>query len=254
MFKYKLSIGAIFKNESHSIREWIRHYVLHGVEHFYLINDNSTDNFMEQIKEYVDLNIITLFNVDEPYYLGRQRNLYNRHILPISKETHWMLMVDLDEYVWSKLDVNLVNVLKSCEDLAQIQICETAFGSNGYIAQPEFIVKSFTKRKIDNKSGILKYFINNVYDFASLNIHHADFVNKELLHDSTFIRLIDSDYFRMNHYRCQSQEFWYNIKCTRGDADNYGVRTYEDFIYYDVNEIEELELYNQNKILYETLN
>ena len=112
MFKYKLSIGSMFKNESHSIREWIRHYLLHGVEHFYLINDNSTDNFMEQIKEYVDLNIITLFNVDEPYYLGRQRNLYNKHILPIAKETQWLLMVDLDEYVWSKLDVNLVNVLK----------------------------------------------------------------------------------------------------------------------------------------------
>ena len=56
----------------------------------------------------------------------------------------------------------------------------------------------------------------------------------------------------MNHYRCQSQEFWNIIKCTRGDSDNYCVRTYEDFIYYDVNEIEELELYNQNKILYET--
>lgn len=252
MFKYKLSIGAMFKNESHSIREWIRHYIHHGVEHFYLINDNSTDNFMDQIKEYIDLNLITLFNIVEPYYFGRQKNLYNKYILPLAKETHWLLMIDLDEYVWSKRDVNLVNVLISVEYLAQIQVCETAFGSNGYIEQPEFIVKSFTKRKIDNKSGILKYFINNVYDFASLNIHNAEFVNKELLDISTFICLIDSDYFRMNHYRCQSQEFWNNIKCTRGDADDYRVRSAEDFVHYDVNELEELELYNQNKILYET--
>jgi hypothetical protein len=244
----------MFKNESHSIREWIRHYLLHGVEHFYLINDNSTDNFMEQIQEYVDLNMITLFNVDEPYYLGRQRNLYNKHILPILKETQWLLMVDLDEYVWSKLDVNLVNVLKSCEHLAQIQICETLFGSNGHIIQPEFIVKSFTKRKMDNKSGILKYVINNSYDFESLNVHHADFVNKELLHSKKFMCLIDSEYLRMNHYRCQSQEFWNTIKCTRGDSDNYCERTYDDFYQYDVNEIEELELYNQNKILYKTCN
>lgn len=253
MFKYKLSIAAMFKNESHSIREWIRHYIHHGVEHFYLINDKSSDNFMDQIREYVDSNMITLFNVDEPYYLGRQRNLYNKHILPILKETAWLLMIDLDEYVWSKLDVNLVNVLKSCESIAQLQICETLFGSNGHIIQPEFIVKSFTKRKIDNTTGILKYFVNNVYDFESLNIHHADFVNKELLKDnSKFMRLIDSDYFIMNHYRCQSQEFWNNIKCTRGDSDNYCVRTNADFIEYDINEVEELDLYNQNKILYET--
>jgi len=253
MFKYKLSIGAMFKNESHSIREWIRHYIHHGVEHFYLINDNSTDNFMDQIKEYIDLNLITLFNVDEPYYLGRQRKLYNKHILPIVKETQWLLMIDLDEYVWSQLDINLVNVLKSCEHLAQLQICETLFGSNGHIIQPEFIVKSFTKRKINNKTGILKYLINNSYDFESLNIHHAEFVNKELgQNKSKFMLLIDSDYFRMNHYRCQSQEFWNNVKCKRGDSDNYLVRTSEDFAQSDVNEVEELELYNQNKILYET--
>jgi len=253
MFKYTLSIGAMFKNESHSIREWIRHYIHHGVEHFYLINDNSTDNFMDQIKEYVDLNMITVFNVVEPYYLGRQRKLYNTYILPIVKETHWLLMIDLDEYVWSKLDVNLVNVLISCKDIAQIQICETLFGSSGHVTQPEFVVKSFTKRKIDNTTGILKYFINNVYDFVSLNIHHADFVNKEFItNKSKFMCLIDSEYFRMNHYRCQSQEFWNTIKCTRGDSDNYCVRTPDDFIQYDVNELEELELYNQNKILYET--
>jgi glycosyltransferase involved in cell wall biosynthesis len=107
MSKYNLSVGAIFKNESHSIKEWIMHYLHHGVEHFYLINDNSTDNFMEILQEYIDKDIVTLFNVDEPYYLGRQRNLYNRHILPLLKESKWLLMVDLDEYVWSKLDINL---------------------------------------------------------------------------------------------------------------------------------------------------
>jgi hypothetical protein len=86
----------MLKNESHGIKEWITHYLYHGVEHFYLINDNSTDNFMDIIKEYLDRGLITLFNVDEPYYLGRQRNLYNRYILPHLKETNWLLMVDLD--------------------------------------------------------------------------------------------------------------------------------------------------------------
>lgn len=208
---------------------------------------------MDQIKEYIDLNLITLFDVDEPYYLGRQRNLYNRYILPLVKETAWLLMIDLDEYVWSKLDINLVNVLKSCESIAQLQICDTLFGSNGHIVQPEFIVKSFTKRRIGNTYEIIKYFINNSYDFKSLNIHHADFVNNELFCDKTkCMKLYESDYFRLNHYRCQSQEFWNNIKCTRGDSDNYSVRTTNDFFLYDINEVEELDLYNQNKILYET--
>ena len=44
---YKLSVGSIFKNESQGIKEWIEHYLNHGVEHFYLINDNSNDNYLE---------------------------------------------------------------------------------------------------------------------------------------------------------------------------------------------------------------
>jgi hypothetical protein len=54
----------------------------------------------------------------------------------------------------------------------------------------------------------------------------------------------------MNHYNCQSREFWDTVKCTRGDADHYLVRNPEDFNRYDINELEDLELYNQNKDLY----
>ena len=56
---YKLSVGAIFKNEAHEIREWIRHYLYHGADHFYLIDDGSTDNYEEQIQEFIDKNQIS---------------------------------------------------------------------------------------------------------------------------------------------------------------------------------------------------
>ena len=38
---YYLSIGAIFKNESDSILEWLEHYIIRAVDHFYLIDDES---------------------------------------------------------------------------------------------------------------------------------------------------------------------------------------------------------------------
>lgn len=250
--KYYLSVGAMFKNESHSIKEWIMHYLHHGVEHFYLINDNSCDNFMENIQEYIDKNIVTLFNVNEPYYLGRQRNLYTNYILPHIKETKWLLIVDLDEYVWSKIDTNLCNILKSSENYAQIQIRQTIFGSNGHIAQPKYIVKSFTKKIKDNSNDRkYKYLVNSSYEFSHLNIHHADFLDTNLTNDYSKFIIIYPEYLIMNHYCCQSREFWNNTKCTRGDADNYLVRIHEDFHHYDINEEEDFELYNQNLQLYE---
>lgn len=50
---FYFTIGAIFKNESHILKEWIEHYFYHGVEHIYLINDNSTDNFLNILEPYI---------------------------------------------------------------------------------------------------------------------------------------------------------------------------------------------------------
>ena len=242
----------MFKNESHSIEEWIKHYLHHGVDHFYLINDKSTDNSVERIQPYIDKGQITLFNVEEPYYLGRQRNLYNNHILPLLKESQWVLMIDLDEYVWSPICSSLPHILNYSRHLGQIQLRETVFGSNGHIKQPIALVPSFTKREPLNskRSKKIKYFVNSDYEFVSLNIHHADFMKADYMGTNCIIA--DDGYFQLNHYNCQSLEFWTNVKCSRGDADNYSVRIKSGHSEYDINEVEDLGLYNQNKELYET--
>lgn len=242
---YKLSVFAIFKNESHCLKEWLEHYLYHGVDHFYLINDNSDDNFLEILEPYIEKNIITLFNTKSTYYLGRQRNLYNEFVLPRIKESSWLLLVDLDEFVWSPISINLNDILKNVQPhIGQIQIEQSLFGSNNHITQPKTIVSSFTKRA-ETKGGNLKYFINSDYEFTSLNVHHATFLDKN--HEKNNFIFLDSNYLVLNHYCCQSFEFWKHVKCTRGDADNYRIRTEEDFISYDKNEIEDLSLVEQNR-------
>jgi hypothetical protein len=246
---YRLSVGAIFKNESHSMSEWIKHYIHHGVEHFYLIDDNSNDSYINILQEYIDKGIVTLFVVQEPYYLGRQRNLYNRHILPRIKETKWLLMVDLDEYVWSKQNTRLDILLEEFDKFGQIQITEAIFGSNGHETQPKYIVPSFTKRdeKYHNK---YKYFVNSSFEFSSLNLHHADFTDSKYTNDGAVFIIAYTKYFVINHYNCQSREFYTEVKCKRGDCDNYLVRTPEMFNGIDLNIVEDTELLEQNKGLY----
>jgi glycosyltransferase involved in cell wall biosynthesis len=249
---YQLSVGAMCKNESHSIEEWLKHYLHHGVEHFYLIDDGSTDSTLDILKPYVDKGLITLFQVKEPYYLGRQRALYNRHILPLLKESQWLLMIDIDEYVWSPIDVNLTVVLKQFETYGQIQMPERVFGSNGHVVQPASLVPSFTRREVIDfaASKKLKYFVNSNYEFSSLNIHHANFKNNAFMSDRGKFMKAYPRTFRLNHYNCQSLDFWTKVKCTRGDADNYLVRTVADFKAYDHNDEEDLDLLNQNRTLY----
>jgi hypothetical protein len=251
--KYTLCVGAIFKNEEHCIIEWLEHYLHHGVDHFYLIDDSSNDSSVEKCKPYIDKGIITLFNEGHQWsnYLGRQRDMYNHYILPLIKETQWLLMVDLDEFMWSPNSIYLSELLmKYCMHLGQIQISCNHFGSSGFKTQPRNIVGHFLMRTAEEPSqgivGLRKYFINTNFDFCSLNVHHADFTNK-IYETKDYFMVIDNNFFILNHYRIQSLEFWTKVKCTRGDVNNYTKQTLDVFYQYDINEIEDKRLYEQNK-------
>ena len=247
---YTLAVGAVFKNEQHALKEWLDHYIHHGVEHFYLINDASTDSSLEIVKPYIDKGLVTLYSPSVPYYLGRQKDLYNTYILPHLKETQWLLMVDLDEFMWSPRSIDLNDVLKYSTHLGQIQVEHTLFGSNGHISIPNGIVKSYTKRALSSPTrspGLRKYFVNSAFRFSELTIHHARFVDIED-EQKRFI-LLDENYFVLNHYCCQAMDFWRLVKCTRGDCDNYRLRTMNDFTEVDQNDVEDLRLVEQNKLV-----
>ena len=62
--QYKVSIGAIFKNEALYLKEWIEFHRIVGVEHFYLYNNNSDDNYREVLEPYIKRNIVTLVGAD----------------------------------------------------------------------------------------------------------------------------------------------------------------------------------------------
>lgn len=42
---YFLTCLAIFKNEAMNLKEWLDHHLWQGVEHFYLINNGSEDDY-----------------------------------------------------------------------------------------------------------------------------------------------------------------------------------------------------------------
>ena len=47
LFLYDLAVVAIFKNEGRYLDEWLAYHLLAGVEHFYLYNNDSSDNYKE---------------------------------------------------------------------------------------------------------------------------------------------------------------------------------------------------------------
>ena len=225
---HKLSIGAIFCNEAPNLKEWLDHYINRNVDHFYLINDDSNDNFKEVLDPYIQKGYITLFNVTEgfEYEYGRQEKIYNHFFFPLKEHTDWFLICDIDEYVWSPKDIDFKNLLDRMEKekIFYIKIPMILFGSNGHKEQPESIIKSFTKRqKIDENylKFLQKYgqtkILSKIEKIKEFKIHWHPSDYEEF---NVYFTDPNQCLFVINHYRLQSEEKW-KENLNKKDVNNY---------------------------------
>jgi hypothetical protein len=264
--KYYLSVGAIFKNESMILKEWIEHYLHHGFEHIYLINDNSTDNFIEILEPYIKSNIITLFHSDVERTRWRQGVNYDKYFKDILKDTFWFGIFDIDEYLYSPFEIDIKKILKNYEDKGRIVSNWAWFGTNGCIEQPKSIVESLTKRApFDFKQVAAtpygddicsthgwKSILNTNFNIKSMDVHGSDM-------DGPVINLSwESDMINpiliINHYSLISVEYWTKVKMTRGDVNCWftdNARDLKWLKHWDINTEEDFSLYNQNKPLFQ---
>jgi hypothetical protein len=217
--KYNLALGAIFKDEAPYLTEWINHYLERGIEHFYLINDGSSDNYLEVLNPYVKLNLITLFDVKVNLnFINRQYIIYNNFFNLIKNDIKWFIVCDIDEYIWSPIGkgLSLPISLMEKDNISIYYIPSILFGSNGHIKQPEKIVDSFTKRQsIDEKSiDFIKNYCQLKYicltsEIEEFGIHLCN--AKKNSSKNIFYRdphFLNTSLFRLNHYRLQSKEKW----------------------------------------------
>lgn len=212
----------MFKNEAESLEEWLLHYLHRGVDHFYMINDKSNDEFMDIVTMYDKY--ITLFNSVENKSKDKGTQTYNINKYFLNSqvpESKWILTCDLDEYIWSPLTLNILDIVNDFENRKAYAfgISMTFFGSNGHIKQPACVVNSFTKRQkipyIREIYGEKRFIVNNIKTISlaenikSLGLHIVEYKNPETL---TVIQKpdtpINETFLRLNHYRLQSKDRW----------------------------------------------
>lgn len=244
---YEFVIGAAFKNEGNILDEWIRHYKYHGVDHIYLINDGSNDNFELILEKYINEGYVTLYNnslkIDK---YPRQKYLYEYYFKPVLNTSKWWAIIDLDEFMYSPNDINLKNIINKYNDYDQIHVKWKMFGSNGHIEQPKFVVPSFTKRKYDDNNINGKSIIRSE-SLINFDVHLHNITGK--------IINIENNDIIINHYAIQSWNFFEKVKMTRGDINKYAdhigmMRDKKYFDEYDYKDIEDFILAKQNLLLY----
>lgn len=143
--KYKVSICAMFKNEGFYLKEWIEFHKIIGVEHFYLYNNFSDDNYLEVLQPYIASKLVTL--IDWPIPQG-QIQAYENCFEKYSEESQWIGMIDIDEFVVPIKYENIYTFLKPFEKKrGSVLIYWKNFGTNGLITRDykkNLVIEDFT--------------------------------------------------------------------------------------------------------------
>lgn len=145
--KYYLSICAMFKNKGRYLREWIEFHRLVGVEHFFLYNNLSDDNYLSILKYYVDRGIVTLRDWPESWKKGTQTNVYRDCLDQYGNKSRWIAFIDLDEFLFAPNAETLPGVLKEYEGFPGIVVNWQVYGSSGHKKKPDgLVIENFTMK------------------------------------------------------------------------------------------------------------
>ena len=264
-----LCLLTMFKNESHIMKEYITHYLQQGVDHFFMIDNGSNDDYLEYLNPYINNHTVDLIVDPERNF---QVNGYNMYFRDKIKQYDWVIVCDLDEFIYARKHFKTIKEYLNTIDgsISQVFIPWKMFGSNGFNTiehqQPESVIKNFVKRQnyknneyIFHKSIVrTKYLIEFYIHYHTTENNnyissHPSLLNDPFSDDLQFSKIsediLENSYLHLNHYPIQSFNWFMKIKATRGDADNISkdnVRDEKYFYGYDAvsNDIVDLELCN----------
>lgn len=171
--KYNISLCLIFKNEAPFLKEWIDYHLMIGVDHFYLYNNNSDDNYLDIIESYIEKGIITL--IDFPYehaQIKAYKDCYSR----FRYESNWISFLDADEFFCPKLALSLPEWLENYSKYPAVLINWVLFGTSGKLKH------DYSKPVIEQYDSCWDHFyqrgkclVNTRYDIANFDtwfVHH----------------------------------------------------------------------------------
>jgi hypothetical protein len=225
-----LTVAACIKNEGPHLKEWLDFHRIVGVEHFYLYNNNSTDNSREVLKPYIDTGVVTLNDCSMD---ACQLACYFHALYYNRSEARWMAFIDADEFLFCPTGQSLPEFLSGFEQFPGVVAQWACFGSNGHDRRPAgFVIENYTRRaplaaEAFEPNKHVKSIVNPALAHCpSTNPHqfvtrgNVPVVNeKREPNGSPFmVGKSSSERIRINHYFCRSRED-FEQKIARGRAD-----------------------------------
>lgn len=212
------AVLGIFKNESHLIEEWLDHYLTQEAAGIFLIDNGSTDDSLAKIARFASSGRVEVVSLPEPQ---RQQQHYwtaFRHFR-IAERFDWLAIADIDEFWFCKSGETLARYLGHQTAIDGLYAHWTNFGSSGHERQPASVRRSLLA--CDPRLGPQTKCIFR----TSLPQQENDIEVHHIRNLSSWRARIANRDLQLNHYVCQSRDYWFGVKMTRGDVFYGGVDT-----------------------------
>ena len=231
IMKYRVSLCLIFKDEAPFLKEWIDYHLAIGVDHFYLYDNNSTDNFREIIIPYIDKGIITLIDWPEQ---NSQFKCYKHCYDTFRNESNWISFLDADEFICPKKKNNVNDWLRQFDKYHAVNIHWLMFCTGGVLKHDysKNVIEQYYSSWTDFWSHG-KCLINTRYDIANYHtwwVHHHTYMFRRIfgvrmvvpaVNQFGYICTIDKTWgggknkrenasIQINHYFTKGWDIWSN--------------------------------------------
>jgi len=223
---YELAICLKFKNAGRYLKEWIEFHRLVGVEHFYLYNHKSDDDFQEVLAPYIAQGIVTLNHCHGELVFPEADLHCFKHY---AHEARWIAFLDDDEFLFPVTGDDLRKVLRKYQNYPGLAVHWRVFGASGHDQRPEgLVVENYTRCRA-RIEHIIKSIVNPRKVLRPKSVHYPLYKNGELAVNEKRItvkisnsRPAVADVIRINHYYSKSlQDF--REKLARGYGDQWGL-------------------------------
>lgn len=217
-----------FRDEGRYLKEWIDYYVLAGVSHFFLYNNNSIDGFAEVLRPYVDSGRVTLIEWPRvPASPDAEHDCIQRALNKFA----WVGFLDADEFVVIKDGRRIDEFLREVpERIPGLALHWYYFGSSGHERRPdELVTEAYTKRS-PSANAHFKVFVRPERVTRNRNSHNFYFsrAGRAVREDGSpaygsMANPARGEVAWVNHYYCKSLEDFLEKASRKSTLDKSGI-------------------------------
>lgn len=246
--RYYFSVCCIFKDEAQYLAEWIEYNRILGVDHIYMYNNNSSDNYSDFLNRYIKEGFVSVSEWPKNYaQMEAYEDCYNKY----REETNWLAFWDIDEFICPLYDTDIKHFVKKYEGYPALMVYWMLFGTNGLLKPDahKLVIEQFTCSH-EHLDGTGKIILSKNSNYSPTHIyHHHMFCKYRFMGLILKIPMITEHYkfiffpqiykaprrntIQLNHYWSKSYEE-FSEKIAKGDVarkENEEIRKKMQFFY-----------------------